>query len=67
MLNPIRAAPLASAQAVRYYSLLGKVVAKALQDSRLLDLPLSPVFYRLALGGSVDLYDIRKFDAALGA
>ncbi len=55
-----------STQAVRYYGLLGRVTAKALQDGRLLDLPLSPVFYRLALGGHVDLYDIRKFDAALG-
>ncbi len=57
---------LARLQAVRYFGLLGKVTAKALQDGRLLDLPLSPVFYRLALGGRVDLYDIRKFDAGLG-
>lgn len=53
--------------AVRLFTLLGRVTAKALQDSRLLDLPLSPLFYRLALGGRVDLYDIKKFDAALGS
>ena len=58
--------PLPALQAVRYFGLLGKVTAKALQDGRLLDLPLSPVFYRLALGGRVDLYDIRKFDSGLG-
>ncbi|KAL4436702.1 hypothetical protein ABPG75_003841 [Micractinium tetrahymenae] len=52
---------------VLYFRLLGRAVAKALQDSRLLDLPLSPVLYRLALQRHVDLYDIRKFDAALGA
>lgn len=41
-------------------------MAKALQDGRLLDLPLAPVLYRLALRRRVDLYDIRSFDAALG-
>ncbi len=53
-------------QTVGYFRLLGRAVAKALQDCRLLDLPLSPVLYRLALRRRVDLYDIRKFDAALG-
>ncbi|KAL4435190.1 hypothetical protein ABPG77_001872 [Micractinium sp. CCAP 211/92] len=52
---------------VSYFRLLGRAVAKALQDSRLLDIPLSPLLYRLALQRHVDLYDIRKFDAALGA
>lgn len=49
-----------------YFKLMGRAMAKALQDSRLLDLPLSYVFYRKALGQPLDLYDIRKFDAALG-
>ncbi|PSC70280.1 E3 ubiquitin-ligase UPL3-like isoform A [Micractinium conductrix] len=52
---------------VALFRLLGRAVAKALQDGRLLDLPLSPVLYRLALQRHVDLYDIRKFDAALGS
>jgi E3 ubiquitin-protein ligase TRIP12 len=43
------------------------VVAKALQDQRLLDLPLSPVFYRLALGRKVDIFDLRSIDPAMGA
>ena len=34
---------------VALFRLLGRAVAKALQDGRLLDLPLSPVLYRLAL------------------
>jgi E3 ubiquitin-protein ligase TRIP12 len=49
------------------FKLLGQVVAKALQDNRLLDLPLSPVFYRLALGGKADVFDLRQVDAGLGA
>lgn len=35
---------------IEYYRLLGRVMAKALQDGRLLDLPLSAVFYKLVLG-----------------
>ena len=49
----------------RHFRLLGRVVAKALQDCRLLDLPLSPVFYRLVLGRKVDLFSIRAIDPAL--
>eukprot|EP00245_Coleochaete_scutata_P015662 TRINITY_DN706_c0_g1_i1.p1 TRINITY_DN706_c0_g1~~TRINITY_DN706_c0_g1_i1.p1 ORF type:complete len:1941 (-),score=419.45 TRINITY_DN706_c0_g1_i1:667-6414(-) len=51
---------------VENFRLLGRVVAKALQDSRLLDLPFSPAFYRLALGQELDLYDIQAFDPVLG-
>ena len=54
-------------QVVSHFRLLGRCVAKALQDGRLLDLPLSPLLYRLALGRSaVDLYDVRLLDAGLG-
>ncbi len=53
-------------QAASHFRLLGRAVAKALQDGRLLDLPLSPLFYRLALQRRVDLYDIRRLDAGLG-
>jgi E3 ubiquitin-protein ligase TRIP12 len=53
-------------QAVSYFRLLGRAVAKALQDCRLLDLPLSPVLYRLALYRHVDLFDVRQLDAGLG-
>jgi hypothetical protein len=54
------------AQAASYFRLLGRAVAKALQDCRLLDLPLSPLLYRLALGRPVDLFDMRAVDAQLG-
>lgn len=35
---------------IEYFRLVGRVVAKALQDGRLLDLPLSVAFYKLVLG-----------------
>jgi E3 ubiquitin-protein ligase TRIP12 len=56
-----------SSTVARHFRLLGRVVAKALQDCRLLDLPLSPVFYRLAMGRPVGLFDLRAVDAGLGA
>ncbi|XP_011092986.1 E3 ubiquitin-protein ligase UPL3 isoform X1 [Sesamum indicum] len=49
-----------------YYRLLGRVIAKALQDGRLLDLPLSVAFYKLLLGQELDLHDISSFDVELG-
>ncbi|CAI9280285.1 unnamed protein product [Lactuca saligna] len=35
---------------IEHFRLLGRVMAKALQDGRLLDLPLSAAFYKLVLG-----------------
>lgn len=35
---------------IEYFQLVGRVMAKALQDGRLLDLPLSMAFYKLVLG-----------------
>jgi len=35
---------------VEYFRLLGRVMAKSLQDGRLLDLPMSTAFYKLVLG-----------------
>ncbi|KAL5561195.1 hypothetical protein UlMin_030942 [Ulmus minor] len=51
---------------IEYFRLLGRVMAKALQDGRLLDLPLSTAFYKLILGQELDLHDIILFDAELG-
>ncbi|KAK4477229.1 hypothetical protein RD792_016443 [Penstemon davidsonii] len=51
---------------IEYFKLLGRVMAKALQDGRLLDLPLSAAFYKLVLGQELDLHDIISFDAELG-
>ncbi|XP_068484197.1 E3 ubiquitin-protein ligase UPL3-like isoform X2 [Phaseolus vulgaris] len=54
------------AKVIEYFRLLGRVMAKALQDGRLLDLPLSVAFYKLVLGQELDLYDILFIDAELG-
>ncbi|TVU13329.1 hypothetical protein EJB05_40379 [Eragrostis curvula] len=51
---------------VEHFRLVGRVMAKALQDGRLLDLPLSTAFYKLLLGQELDLYDILSFDAEFG-
>ncbi|OMO92775.1 Armadillo [Corchorus olitorius] len=51
---------------IEYFRLVGRVMAKALQDGRLLDLPLSTSFYKLVLGQELDLHDIMSFDAELG-
>ncbi|CAH8338587.1 unnamed protein product [Eruca vesicaria subsp. sativa] len=53
-------------KAIEYFRLLGRVMAKALQDGRLMDVPLSTAFYKLILGQELDLYDIISFDAELG-
>uniref|UniRef100_A0A061SJU8 HECT-type E3 ubiquitin transferase n=1 Tax=Tetraselmis sp. GSL018 TaxID=582737 RepID=A0A061SJU8_9CHLO len=52
---------------VSHFRLLGQVVAKALQDNRLLDIPLSSSFFRAALRRPLDLHDIQSFDPQLGA
>ncbi|XP_071716765.1 E3 ubiquitin-protein ligase UPL3-like isoform X2 [Rutidosis leptorrhynchoides] len=49
-----------------HFRLLGRVMAKALQDGRLLDLPLSVPFYKLVVGQELDLHDISLFDAEFG-
>ena len=38
------------AKVLEHFCLLGRVMAKALQDGRLLDLPLSTAFYKIVLG-----------------
>ncbi|KAF6266557.1 hypothetical protein COO60DRAFT_1697133 [Scenedesmus sp. NREL 46B-D3] len=57
----------AHAAVVEHFRLLGRAVAKALQDNRLLDLPLNPVFFRAALGKPLDLFDVGQVDPVLGA
>ncbi|KAI5054672.1 hypothetical protein GOP47_0029817 [Adiantum capillus-veneris] len=51
---------------LKHFQLLGQVVGKALQDGRLLDLPLSNLFYKLILEQDLDLYDIKFIDFELG-
>ncbi|KAL5858478.1 hypothetical protein ACOSQ3_005936 [Xanthoceras sorbifolium] len=53
-------------KAIEYFRLVGRVMAKALQDGRLLDLPLSTALYKLVLGQELDLHDILSFDPEFG-
>uniref|UniRef100_A0A0E0DSM4 HECT-type E3 ubiquitin transferase n=1 Tax=Oryza meridionalis TaxID=40149 RepID=A0A0E0DSM4_9ORYZ len=49
----------------KQFHLLGQVVAKAIKDNRILDIPFSKAFYRLILGQELNIYDIHSFDPEL--
>ncbi|KAF6150541.1 hypothetical protein GIB67_030342 [Kingdonia uniflora] len=53
-------------EVIKRFVLLGKVVAKALQDGRVLDLPLSKAFFKLILDQELSIYDIPLIDPGLG-
>ncbi|GLI65665.1 hypothetical protein VaNZ11_009269, partial [Volvox africanus] len=65
-LPPAARSNAACLKVVEHFRLLGRTLAKALQDNRLLDLPLSHVFYAAALGSPLDVWDIARFDPGLG-
>eukprot|EP00268_Persea_americana_P006273 TRINITY_DN1226_c0_g1_i4.p1 TRINITY_DN1226_c0_g1~~TRINITY_DN1226_c0_g1_i4.p1 ORF type:complete len:1136 (-),score=236.23 TRINITY_DN1226_c0_g1_i4:375-3782(-) len=48
------------------FLLLGQVVAKAIKDRRVMDVPFSKAFYKLILEQDLDIYDINSFDPELG-
>ncbi|KZV58123.1 hypothetical protein F511_37571 [Dorcoceras hygrometricum] len=53
-------------EVIKKFRLLGQIVAKALQDGRVLDLPFSHAFYKLVLGKELTVHDIRSIDPSLG-
>ncbi|MCE3052106.1 E3 ubiquitin-protein ligase upl4 [Datura stramonium] len=53
-------------EVLKKFVLLGQIVAKSLQDGRVLDLRLSKAFYKLVLGKELTVYDIQSFDPELG-
>ncbi|XWS66938.1 hypothetical protein CRYUN_Cryun05aG0243300 [Craigia yunnanensis] len=53
-------------EVLKFFVLLGQIVAKAIQDGRVLDVPFSKAFYKLILGQDLSLYDIQSFDPELG-
>lgn len=53
-------------EVIKKFVLLGQIVAKALQDGRVLDLPFSKAFHKLILGKELTMYDIQLFDPGLG-
>ncbi|KAK4749343.1 hypothetical protein SAY87_026792 [Trapa incisa] len=54
------------AEVINKFLILGKVVAKALQDGRVLDFHFSRAFYKMIIGHELNLYDIHSFDPDLG-
>ncbi|XP_075474736.1 E3 ubiquitin-protein ligase UPL4-like isoform X1 [Primulina tabacum] len=53
-------------EVIKKFRLLGQIVAKALEDGRVLDLPFSDAFYKLVLDKELTVHDIRSFDPSLG-
>ncbi|XP_022767412.1 E3 ubiquitin-protein ligase UPL4-like isoform X5 [Durio zibethinus] len=53
-------------EVLKKFVLLGQIVARAIQDGRVLDIPFSKAFYKLILGQDLSLYDILSFDPELG-
>lgn len=51
---------------LKYFRFLGRSMARALLDGRLMDLNVNPVFFRVVRGGALDLYDLRLVDRGLG-
>jgi E3 ubiquitin-protein ligase TRIP12 len=49
------------------FALLGRAAAKAIQDGRLLDVPLSGAFYKAMQGKVLTSDDVASFDPRLGA
>ncbi|XP_031397200.1 E3 ubiquitin-protein ligase UPL4 [Punica granatum] len=54
------------AEVINKFFILGRVVAKALQDGRVLDFHFSKTFYKLIIGQDLNLFDIHSFDPKLG-
>ncbi|KAF5188287.1 E3 ubiquitin-protein ligase [Thalictrum thalictroides] len=53
-------------EVIKKFVLLGQIVAKALQDGRVLDLFISKAFYKLILEQELNIYDIHSIDPELG-
>ncbi|PIA38680.1 hypothetical protein AQUCO_02700123v1 [Aquilegia coerulea] len=53
-------------EVIKKFVLLGQIVAKALQDGRVLDLLFSKAFYKLVLEQELNIYDIHSIDPELG-
>ncbi|KAK3137637.1 hypothetical protein QOZ80_5BG0454990 [Eleusine coracana subsp. coracana] len=51
---------------VKKFKLLGHLVARAVLDGRILDIPLSKAFYKIMLEQELDMYDIPLIDPELG-
>ena len=50
----------------KVFTFIGKLVAKALYDDRLLNLPFNAVFWKLVLGKTISLLDLEAVDTNIG-
>ncbi|XP_008805036.2 E3 ubiquitin-protein ligase UPL4-like [Phoenix dactylifera] len=53
-------------EVIKKFFLLGQLVARAIKDGRILDLPFSQAFYKVILEQELGIYDIQSFDPKLG-
>ncbi|WOL06323.1 hypothetical protein Cni_G15055 [Canna indica] len=53
-------------EVIKKFLLLGKLVAKAIKDGRILDIPFSRAFYKIMLEQELSICDIQSFDPELG-
>ncbi|PKU64336.1 E3 ubiquitin-protein ligase UPL4 [Dendrobium catenatum] len=51
---------------IKKFTLLGQLVAKAIRDGRILDIPFCSAFYKVILDQELGIYDIQSFDPELG-
>lgn len=51
----------------RYFSLLGRLIARALLDKRILSIPLSPVLLKMLRGDPCGVHDLADISESLGA
>lgn len=65
-LSAAAAATEAGARTVERFRLLGRLLGKALQDWRLMDLTLAPALYRLLQGSRLGLPDVCELEPSLG-
>lgn len=47
------------------FRLTGMMIAKSISDDRLIELPLSPVFWDLILGKKMNIFDLERLDPNL--
>lgn len=47
------------------FRLCGTIVAKAIVDDRQIDLPISPLFWKLCLGHQLSIFDYQKLDVSI--
>jgi len=53
-------------QVYEMFRLCGTIIAKAIVDDRMIDLPISPLFWKLCLGSQMSIFDYKDLDTTEG-